>query len=187
MSFRDPFNFSSFGFSLYGPPRGQESSPCHPHNGPPHRRARRSPIARYSSSSTGKRQLRAQELQVAPPPREARAPVRRIAAQHRHPHSASSASTTLSHYTQPLACPSRYAFPISGFGLCVCGWCGRGVAERRQLWRFVTLFPVSYPICGAGCGPGFQAQTGPRGRGRDPLGQGPGGPWAQDVGYAWRT
>ena len=45
-------------------------------------RAPRSPIARYSSSSTGKRQLRAQELQVAPPPREARAPVRRIAAQH---------------------------------------------------------------------------------------------------------
>ena len=25
------------------------------------------------------------------------------------------------------------------------------------------------------------------GRGRDPLGQGPGGPWAQDVGYAWRV
>ena len=23
-------------------------------------------------------------------------------------------------------------------------------------------------------------------RGQDPLGQGPGGPWAQDVGYAWR-
>jgi len=44
--------------------------------------APRSPIARYSSCSTGKRQLRAQKLQVAPPPREARAPVRRIAAQH---------------------------------------------------------------------------------------------------------
>ena len=43
-----------------------------------------SPIARYSSCSTGKRQLRAQKLQVAPPPREARAPVRRIAAQHSH-------------------------------------------------------------------------------------------------------
>ena len=39
-------------------------------------------------------------------------------------------------------------------------------------------------------GPGQGAGAGTpwaRGRGRDPLGQGPGGPWAQDVDYAWRV
>ena len=51
---------------------------------------------------------------------------------------------------------------------------------------YCIAYSIAYCIAYWIAGPGSQARTGPRGRGRDPLGQGPGGPWAQDVGYAWR-
>ena len=60
------------------------------------------------------------------------------------------------------------------------------------------VLPIELPIVSPIVLPIEQHDSGPRGRGRDPLGQGPGpgplgpgawgplGPWAQDVGYTWR-